>query len=38
MAMGREVWDVARDWLVEVLGNDVHRERVEPLLRAARRA
>ena len=32
LAMGREVWDIARGWLVEVLGNDVHRERVEPLL------
>jgi fumarylacetoacetase len=32
LAMGREVWDVAREWLVEVLGNDVHQPRVEPLL------
>src|SRR4051812_31300348 len=32
LAMGREVWDIAREWLVEVLGNDVHRERLEPLL------
>ncbi len=32
LAMGRTVWDIAREWLVEVLGNDVHRERVEPLL------
>ncbi|MFL6158311.1 MAG: fumarylacetoacetate hydrolase family protein, partial [Marmoricola sp.] len=27
LAAGREVWDVARDWLVEVLGNEVHAER-----------
>ncbi len=32
LAMGRTVWDIAREWLVEVLGNDVHQERVEPLL------
>ena len=32
LAMGRTVWDIAREWLVEVLGNDIHRERVEPLL------
>jgi fumarylacetoacetase len=32
LAMGRPVWDIARDWLVDVLGNEVHRERVEPLL------
>ena len=32
LAMGAGVWAIARDWLVEVLGNDVHRERVEPLL------
>jgi fumarylacetoacetase len=27
LALGREAWDIARDWLVEVLGNDVHEER-----------
>jgi fumarylacetoacetase len=32
MAMGREQWDVARDWIVEVLGRDVHRERTAPHL------
>ncbi len=32
LAMGRPVWDVAREWLVEVLGDEVHRARVEPLL------
>ncbi len=32
LAMGRPVWDIARDWLIEVLGNEVHRARVEPLL------
>ena len=32
LAAGREVWDVARDWLVEVLGNDVHAERTRPHL------
>ncbi len=32
LALGRPVWDVAREWLVEVLGNEVHRARVEPLL------
>jgi fumarylacetoacetase len=30
MATGREQWDVARDWIVEVLGNDVHRARTAP--------
>ena len=32
LAMGRTTWDVARGWLIEVLTEDVHRERVEPLL------
>ncbi len=32
MALGPEVWRIARQWLVEVLGAPVHRERVEPLL------
>ena len=32
LAMGRTTWDVARGWLTEVLTEDVHRERVEPLL------
>ncbi len=32
MAAGREVWDVARDWLTEVLGDGVHRERTQPHL------
>ena len=32
MAMGREQWGVARDWITEVLGNDVHRERTAPHL------
>jgi len=27
LAAGREVWDAARAWLVEVLGNDAHAER-----------
>ncbi|MFL6062637.1 MAG: fumarylacetoacetase [Marmoricola sp.] len=32
LAAGREVWDVARTWLTEVLGNEVHAERTEPHL------
>jgi len=32
LAAGRAVWDVARDWLVEVLGNEVHSERTAPHL------
>jgi fumarylacetoacetase len=32
MALGRDDWQVARAWLVEVLGAEVHRDRVEPLL------
>ncbi|MGY2874104.1 fumarylacetoacetase [Marmoricola sp. URHA0025 HA25] len=32
LAAGREVWDVARDWLVEVLTNAVHAERAAPHL------
>lgn len=32
MAMGPSAWAVAREWLVEVLGDDVHRERTQPLL------
>ncbi|HEX2892855.1 MAG TPA: fumarylacetoacetase [Marmoricola sp.] len=32
LAAGREVWDVARWWLQEVLGNDVHAERTRPHL------
>jgi fumarylacetoacetase len=32
LAMGEPVWRIARDWLVEVLGQEVHRERVESLL------
>jgi fumarylacetoacetase len=32
LSMGRPVWDIAREWLTDVLGNDVHRERTEPLL------
>ncbi|RNL63128.1 fumarylacetoacetase [Nocardioides marmoriginsengisoli] len=27
LALGREAWDIARDWLIEVLGNDVHEPR-----------
>jgi fumarylacetoacetase len=34
MAMGREQWDVAREWITEVLGNDAHRARTEPHLHA----
>ena len=32
LALGRPAWRVARNWLIEVLGNDEHRERVQPLL------
>jgi fumarylacetoacetase len=32
LAMGRPAWQIARDWLVDVLTGDAHRERVEPLL------
>ncbi|MCW2806417.1 MAG: fahA [Marmoricola sp.] len=32
MALGHDAWQVARAWLVEVLGAEVHRDRVEPLL------
>ncbi len=32
MALGPEVWRIARAWLVEVLGDPAHRKRVEPLL------
>ena len=32
MAMGSATWQVARTWLQEVLGAEVHRERVQPLL------
>lgn len=32
LAEGREVWDVARAWLVEVLSNEVHAERTRPHL------
>jgi fumarylacetoacetase len=32
MAAGREVWEIARAWLVEVLGNEVHAERTRPHL------
>jgi fumarylacetoacetase len=32
MALGPATWRIARDWLVEVLRDDVHQERVEPLL------
>jgi fumarylacetoacetase len=30
MAMGPEQWRIAREWIVEVLGHDVHRERTAP--------
>ncbi len=30
MAMGPEQWAIARDWIVEVLGHDVHQERTAP--------
>ncbi|MEO5851532.1 MAG: fumarylacetoacetase [Nocardioides sp.] len=30
MAMGREQWDIARNWIVEVLGDDVHQARTAP--------
>ena len=30
MAMGPEQWQVARTWIVEVLGHDVHRARTAP--------
>jgi fumarylacetoacetase len=30
MAMGRQSWTVARDWIVEILGNDVHRAGMAP--------
>lgn len=32
MALGPDVWRIARAWLVEVLDQPVHRERVTPLL------
>lgn len=32
MSHGPATWRIAREWLVEVLRDDVHRERVEPLL------
>jgi fumarylacetoacetase len=32
LALGPEAWRVARAWLVEVLGNDVHAERTAPHL------
>ncbi len=32
LALGRSAWRIARGWLTEVLTDDVHRERVEPLL------
>lgn len=32
MAMGREAWRIARWWIAEVLGEEVHRERTEPHL------
>ncbi|MCW2754726.1 MAG: fahA [Marmoricola sp.] len=32
LALGRPAWDTARDWLVEVLGNEVHAERTAPHL------
>lgn len=32
MARGRESWRVARGWITEVLGDDVHRARTEPHL------
>ena len=30
MAMGRQSWTVARDWIVEILGDDVHRAGMAP--------
>ncbi|MCW2854927.1 MAG: fahA [Marmoricola sp.] len=32
LALGRPAWDTAREWLVEVLGNEVHAERTAPHL------
>lgn len=32
MALGREAWRTARWWIVEVLGDAVHRERTQPHL------
>jgi fumarylacetoacetase len=32
LALGRPTWDLARAWLIEVLGNDVHAERTAPHL------
>ncbi len=32
LAMGRGAWETARAWLSEVLGEEVHRRRVAPLL------
>jgi fumarylacetoacetase len=32
LAAGHDVWHVARDWLAEVLGNEVHAERTSPHL------
>jgi fumarylacetoacetase len=32
LAAGREVWEVARAWLVEVLGHEVHADRTRPHL------
>lgn len=32
MVMGRERWELARDWVSEVLGNEEHRARTDPHL------
>ena len=32
LGLGRSAWRIARAWLTEVLSEEVHRERVEPLL------
>ncbi|MCW2849341.1 MAG: fahA [Marmoricola sp.] len=32
LSLGAPTWRIAREWLVEVLGHEVHQERVEPLL------
>ena len=34
MAMGHEQWAIAREWIIEVLGNEEHRERAAPHLHA----
>ncbi len=34
LALGRPAWTIAREWLIEILRDDVHRDRVSPHLHA----